>query len=92
MKSVPGLRSLVVPSTRGLRFRIQSLWFRSRMLFTETTFVRRRTEMARKGQGIEILAGWQAGIGEEDFLRDLVQRTVQQVLEAEMTSFLGAGT
>jgi transposase-like protein len=48
--------------------------------------------MARKGQGIEILAGWQAGIGEEDFLRDLVQRTVQQVLEAEMTSFLGAGT
>jgi hypothetical protein len=31
MKSVPGLRSLVVPSTRGLRFRIQSLWFRSRI-------------------------------------------------------------
>jgi hypothetical protein len=30
MKSVPGLRSLVVPSTRGLRFRIQSLWFRSK--------------------------------------------------------------
>jgi hypothetical protein len=29
MKSVPSLRSLVVPSTRGLRFRIQSLWFRS---------------------------------------------------------------
>ena len=46
--------------------------------------------MARKGQGIEILAGWQAGVGGEDFLRELVQRTVQQVLEAEMTSFLGA--
>jgi len=29
-------------------------------------------------------------LGGEDFLRDLVQRTVQQVLEAEMTSFLGA--
>jgi len=46
--------------------------------------------MARKGQSIEILTGWQAGIGGEDFLRELVQRTVQQVLEAEMTSFLGA--
>lgn len=46
--------------------------------------------MARKGQGIEILGGWQAGIGGEDFLRELVQRTVQQVLDAEMTSFLGA--
>ena len=46
--------------------------------------------MARKGQGIEILTGWQEGIGGEDFVRELVQRTVQQVLEAEMTSFLGA--
>jgi len=46
--------------------------------------------MARKGQGIEILTGWQAELGGEDFLRELVQRTVQQVLEAEMTSFLGA--
>jgi transposase-like protein len=46
--------------------------------------------MARKGQSIEILSGWQEGLGGEDFLRDLVQRTVQQVLEAEMTSFLGA--
>ena len=46
--------------------------------------------MARKGQGIEILSGWQEGLGGEDFLRELVQRTVQQVLEAEMTSFLGA--
>lgn len=46
--------------------------------------------MARKGQGIEILTGWQEGIGGEDFLRELVQRTVQQVLEAEMSSFLGA--
>ena len=46
--------------------------------------------MARKGQGIEILSGWPEGLGGEDFLRELVQRTVQQVLEAEMTSFLGA--
>ena len=46
--------------------------------------------MARKGQGSEILSGWQEGIGGEDFLRELVQRTVQLVLEAEMTSFLGA--
>ena len=48
--------------------------------------------MARKGQGIEIVSGWQAGLGGEDFLRGLVERTVQQVLEAEMTSFLGAET
>jgi transposase-like protein len=48
--------------------------------------------MARTGQGIEIVEGWQAGLGGEDFLRGLVQRTVQQVLEAEMTSFLGAGS
>ena len=48
--------------------------------------------MARKGQGIEILTGWQGGIGGEDFVRQLVERTVQQVLEAEMTSFLGAET
>ena len=46
--------------------------------------------MARKEQSIEILAGWQAGLGGEDFLRDLVQRAAQQVLEAEMSSFLGA--
>ena len=46
--------------------------------------------MARKGQGIEILTGWQAELCGEDFLRELVQRTVQQVLEAEMTRFLGA--
>ena len=48
--------------------------------------------MARKEQGIGIVSGWQDGLGGEDFLRDLVQRTVQQVLEAEMTSFLGAET
>ena len=48
--------------------------------------------MARKGQGIEILTGWQGGIGGEDFVRQLVERTVQQVLEAEMSSFLGAET
>jgi putative transposase len=49
-------------------------------------------QMARKGQGIGILDGLQGGIGGEDFLRELVQRTVQEVLEAELTSFLGAGT
>ena len=48
--------------------------------------------MARKGQGIGIAEGLQGSFGGEDFLRELVQRTVQQVLEAEMTSFLGAGT
>ena len=46
--------------------------------------------MARKRQGMGIVEGWQ-GLGEEDFLRGLVERVVQQVLEAEMTSFLGAG-
>ncbi len=49
-------------------------------------------QMARKGQGIGIMEGLQGGFGGEDFLRELVQRTVQQVLEAEMASFLGAGT
>jgi transposase-like protein len=48
--------------------------------------------MARKGEGIGIVEGWQGGLGGEDFLRGLVERLVQQVLEAEMTSFLGAGT
>ena len=48
--------------------------------------------MARKGQGIEIVGGWQEAVVGEDFLRELVQRTVQQVLEAEMTSFLGAAS
>jgi putative transposase len=46
--------------------------------------------MARKGQTTEILAGWQEAVGSEDFLRGVVERVVQQVLEAEMTSFLGA--
>ena len=46
--------------------------------------------MARKGQGIGIVESWQGG-GEEDFLRGLVERVVQQVLEAELTSFLGTG-
>jgi transposase-like protein len=49
-------------------------------------------QMARKVEGIGIVDGLQGGFGGEDFLRELVQRTVQQVLEAEMTSFLGAGT
>lgn len=48
--------------------------------------------MARKGQITDVSTGWQGGFGDEDFLRGLVQRTVQQVLEAEMTSFLGAET
>jgi transposase-like protein len=48
--------------------------------------------MARNGDGIGIVEGWQGGLGGEDFLRGLVERVVQQVLEAEMTSFLGAGT
>jgi transposase-like protein len=48
--------------------------------------------MARKQQSSEILSGWQGGIGGEDFIRQLVESTVQQVLEAEMTSFLGAET
>ena len=46
--------------------------------------------MARKRQGMGIVESWQ-GVGEEDFLRGLVERVLQQVLEAEMTSFLGAG-
>jgi putative transposase len=48
--------------------------------------------MARKGQDIGVVEGLQSGFGGEDFLRELVQRTVQQVLESEMTRFLGAGT
>jgi putative transposase len=48
--------------------------------------------MVRKGQDSEILSGWQEGLGGEDFIRALVERTVQQVLEAEMTSILGAET
>ncbi|MGH3848500.1 MAG: IS256 family transposase [Pseudonocardiaceae bacterium] len=47
--------------------------------------------MARKGQGTEIVESWQGGVGGEDFLRGVVERVVQQVLETEMTSFLGAG-
>jgi transposase-like protein len=50
----------------------------------------RKRRRARKGQGIEILSGWQAGTGDADFLRALMERTVEQVLEAEMTSFSGA--
>jgi transposase-like protein len=62
------------------------------MLFIGTTFGRKTMQMARKVEGIGIVDGLQGGFGGEDFLRDLVQRTVQQVLEAEMASFLGAGT
>ena len=48
-------------------------------------------EMARKRQGTGIVESWQ-GSGEEDFLRGLVERAEQQVLETERTSFLGAGS
>ena len=47
--------------------------------------------MTRKRQGIEIVESWQGSAGGEDFLRGLVERVVQQVLEAEMSNFLGAG-
>ncbi|MGA9061629.1 MAG: transposase [Terracidiphilus sp.] len=47
--------------------------------------------MARKRQGTGIVESWQ-GSGEEDFLRGLVERAEQQVLETERTSFLGAGS
>jgi transposase-like protein len=60
------------------------------MLFVGTTFREEDMQMARKRQGIGIVEGWQ-GLGEEDFLRGLVERVVQQVLDAEMSSFLGAG-
>jgi putative transposase len=46
--------------------------------------------MARKENATRILADWQEGLGGEDFLRGLVEQVLQQVLEAEMTSFLGA--
>lgn len=59
-------------------------------LLTTTTFPRRTALIARKEQSIELLSGCQAGISQEDLLRELIQRTVQQVLEAEMSSFLGA--
>ncbi len=48
--------------------------------------------MARKGEGIEILSGWHVGIGGEDFLRQLVERAVQQILEAEIAGFPVAET
>ena len=46
--------------------------------------------MARNENVTRILADWQEGLGGEDFLRGLVERVLQQVLDAEMTSFLGA--
>ena len=49
-------------------------------------------QKTRTVEGIGMMEGLQGGFGGKDFLRELVQRTVQQVLEAEMTSFLGAGT
>ncbi len=47
--------------------------------------------MARKSNDSELRKVWQAAAADgDDGLRALVQRVVQQVLEAEMTSFLGA--
>jgi len=39
------------------------------MLFTKTTFTRRTKQMARKGEGIGIVEGWQGGLGGEMFER-----------------------
>jgi transposase-like protein len=47
--------------------------------------------MARKLHATKMIEDGQAGLGSEDFLRGLVERVVQQVLEAEMTNFLGLG-
>ena len=49
-------------------------------------------QAARTVEGIGMMEGLQGGFGGDDFLRGLVQRVVQQVLVAEMTSFLGAGS
>lgn len=47
--------------------------------------------MARKSNDSELKQAWQAAaIDGDDGMRALVQRVVQQVLEAEMTSFLAA--
>lgn len=47
--------------------------------------------MARKGNDNELKAVWQeAAATGEDGMRRMMERVVQQVLEAEMTSFLGA--
>jgi putative transposase len=47
--------------------------------------------MARKSNDSELRDAWQQGAAAgDDGMRALVQRVVQQVLEAEMTSFLGA--
>lgn len=47
--------------------------------------------MARKSNDSELRETWQAAAAAgDDGMRALVQRVVQQVLEAEMTSFLGA--
>lgn len=48
--------------------------------------------MARKAQSTELLTVWQAAAADgDDGLRRLVERVVQQVLEAELTTFLAAG-
>jgi putative transposase len=54
--------------------------------------VRKEKEpMARKSKDSELRDAWQAAVvSGDDGMRALVQRVVQQVLETEMTSFLGA--
>jgi len=45
--------------------------------------------MARKSNDSELKQAWQAAASGDGGMRALLQRVVQQVLEAEMTSFLG---
>ena len=61
------------------------------MLFWQNDIQEETMQAAHKVEGIGMMEGLQSGFGGEDFLRGLVERVVQQVLEAEMTSFLGAG-
>ena len=46
-------------------------------------------QKTRTVEGIGMMEGLQGGFGGKDFLRELVHRTVQQVLEAEMTRLSG---
>ena len=52
--------------------------------------------MLKNGQRNTLRGFWRfggvKGMSEEDNVRDLVERTVRQVLEAEMASFLDPGT
>ena len=47
--------------------------------------------MARRDDGSSVLALWQEAVGDgQDPLRGLMQHMLQQLLEEEMTAFLGA--